>query len=490
MWQPSAVNGRSISNSKHDNPADLTRYANAAQSTPQPLALLAQGPAADELTNLSSMHVSEAPPTTPEAFINGTLPPAAFGMCYNDTSSILPENTPLNFMAHLQQYLRQRYRSSTKTPGLPSPWPLQQPPSPFAATANSSSVSSAAATASNGHLLLSPDGLAASNVMMSSTRPPPPPPTFFGDAATHSNSASSTSLGSPASNSAPVFYMSPLDLFTDTFIRLNALHLSTSNNSSTAATHSHSIQQVLHPINSNTSTMSAAATTEVNNSYGSTTANATATMARVAAAAAAAALVSFGGGVSPLAVLPPPPLLPPQLLPHQHLFKPYFQMDETQYQQHLEKSTALKKSTTTATAAATLSTSSLAAPLHHNNASKATTTTAATSTTKRSSLSTSNTSPTSPINCDLKRASRKRSVDLLLSQQPRNSSKYHHQLRGGGGVIVANSTNSDDVHDEEEDDDESLLPPPKKKWIRHYLNGTYILVLVTYYKCRLLKTAD
>lgn len=482
MWQPSAVNGRSISNSKHDNPADLTRYANAAQSTPQPLALLAQGTAADELINLSNMHVSEAPPTTPEAFISGTLPPATFGMCYNDTSN-LPENTPLNFMAHLQQYLRQRYRSSTKTAGLPSPWPLQPPPSPFGGTTNSSSVNSAAATTSNGHLLLSPEGL-ASNVMMSSTRPPPPPPTFFGDA-TLSNSASSTSLGSPASNSAPVFYMSPLDIFTDTFIRLNALHLSTSNNSSTAATHSHSIQQVLHPINSNTPTMSTAATTEVNNSYGSTTANATATMARVAAAAAAAAMVSFGGGVSPLAVLPPLPLLPPQLLPHQHLFKPYFHMDETKYQQYLEKSTALKKSTTTA---ATLSTSSLAASLHHNNASKATTTTAA-STTKSSSLSTSNTSPTSPINCDLKRASRKRSVDLLLSQQPRNSSKYH-QLRGGGGVIVANSTNSDDVHDEEDDDDESLLPPPKKKWIRHYLNGTYILVLVTYYKCRLLKKAD
>uniref|UniRef100_A0A1I8PD37 BHLH domain-containing protein n=1 Tax=Stomoxys calcitrans TaxID=35570 RepID=A0A1I8PD37_STOCA len=456
MWHPAL--------STSNKPLQTELYANAALPPPPPMGAPDDISLAN-LVNLTKLHENElmAKPQTSSTATSHSMAAsvgaanaspstaaaavAAAAAMYYNASNVLLQNSPLSLMAQLQQYMRNQVRTCPKSPAIPStPWPA-----------------TAIAEASNGHLLLAPSELAA-NGLMATRVTNSTLPLRCEDAIPSELVTSTRSASAPVNNS--VIDLMPLDVLADTFIRLNALHLSQQTTTVTQTSLQPAVIQ--SPASSHSPSRGVG-----DDSFGSV------------AAAAAAAMLSMRTSPLPvnaaatapapsLAIVPAPPttIPSPAFVHNNHpLFKPYFYMDSQQ--QYLNKVTAINalnassiKTIPSARAASLPAYSDM-----HNYSSKPSLTGFKNSLSKNSLLRGSlclppRTSSKSPaVNCDLKRTLRKRSDHFLHKQKSPKSKSYDTSSLQGHRAEV-----SGDRELNEGEVDESLLPPPKKKWIRHYLN--------------------
>uniref|UniRef100_A0A1I8PD44 BHLH domain-containing protein n=1 Tax=Stomoxys calcitrans TaxID=35570 RepID=A0A1I8PD44_STOCA len=459
MWHPAL--------STSNKPLQTELYANAALPPPPPMGAPDDISLAN-LVNLTKLHENElmAKPQTSSTATSHSMAAsvgaanaspstaaaavAAAAAMYYNASNVLLQNSPLSLMAQLQQYMRNQVRTCPKSPAIPStPWPA-----------------TAIAEASNGHLLLAPSELAA-NGLMATRVTNSTLPLRCEDAIPSELVTSTRSASAPVNNS--VIDLMPLDVLADTFIRLNALHLSQQTTTVTQTSLQPAVIQ--SPASSHSPSRGVG-----DDSFGSV------------AAAAAAAMLSMRTSPLPvnaaatapapsLAIVPAPPttIPSPAFVHNNHpLFKPYFYMDSQQ--QYLNKVTAINalnassiKTIPSARAASLPAYSDM-----HNYSSKPSLTGFKNSLSKNSLLRGSlclppRTSSKSPaVNCDLKRTLRKRSDHFLHKQKSPKSKSYDTSSLQGHRAEV-----SGDRELNEGEVDESLLPPPKKKWIRHYLNANH-----------------
>ncbi|XP_075154710.1 mnt isoform X2 [Haematobia irritans] len=484
MWQPPNVN-----KSLHPE-----LYATLLTPTVAPPIRLSEEMSPGSFMNLTKSHVNDliVKPQSPLSIANSTMTTAtsnsstpsavaataaaatAAAMYYN-ANNVLLQNSPLSLMAQLQQYLRlQQARTSSKTSAISSTWPTAG----LSANGANTMAASVPSNERHSHLLLSSPEIAAavSTGLMSPTRPSPPStilPFRCADPMPALINSPSSSLTTASSNNT-VMDLLPLDILADTFIRLNALHLSQHTTVTQSSLRPAAIPNIPH----NSSSVAAAI-----KPYGPSQPLNVGSTVDANAAVAAAAMLSLATPSLPLSTVatsltalpppPPPPPLPPaaaatipSLVHGLPLFKPHFYMDT---QHNLSKMSTLKSSPNLTASEVTAqksfddihhypSKSSLTGlnPLHSKHSLLRGTL----------SLPPTTTSTVLSTDCDLKRRSlRKRTDDFLHKQRSRgieSSSLQHHRA----------VKNVADLNDEDEDDD-LLLPPPKKKWIRHYLNANH-----------------
>uniref|UniRef100_A0A1I8NJH2 Uncharacterized protein n=1 Tax=Musca domestica TaxID=7370 RepID=A0A1I8NJH2_MUSDO len=568
MWQPSSL--PSINNNKSPLPR-IPPANNALYATTPPLAapLITAPPIGlvdshevkiplnkFQVNDLSASSASFGVTNSAEAAVA-----AAAAMYYNaaaaattvTTNNLFPNPLPpLSFMAHLQHYMRTR-RPHT---GVEREEVLKQtnigrafaPPTTATATqllaceeeiTNDTSVATTA-TPNNGHLLLAPStaGLTTNMLMTSATQPqhvtPTPGPLVGG-------------------GGGGALDMLPLDILTDTFLRLNALHLSHMAGGVTV-TPTASAFPPPPPLDSiNTTTMAAAAAVAAaatskryNHIPGTTSAT---------AAAAAAAMLAL-----PLNLTPPSPTTLPPPSPHHA----YFQLEHhRQHQNHHQLQHHLKTLNTNSPAIK-LTTSKKPGESYRNNdnaiadddeddddevqnyttkslppRSSAFPSLPVKTAIKTSQPGVSNlfraaelhdssnfiSTTSSSTNCDLQRALRKRTRERerereqykriktsthhqQQQQQKHEPHHHHHHLQNLRPPYLPNDVSNQETnshrldsrstHQQEADEEEvegegSLLPPPKKKWIRHYLNGIYFqyaIYICIYFKLYIENNGD
>ncbi|XP_073829232.1 mnt isoform X2 [Musca autumnalis] len=551
MWQPSSPppsHKNSTPRPMPTQPTAATSLANAfyGASAAAPLTTVIAAPPIGLVGNhdvkipLNKLHVNdnmassnssatcfgatdtvETAPTAAQAAAAATAAAAAAAIYYNaaTASTLFPSPASLGFMAHLQQYMKTRRSFGANADGgvaevshkptsiTPHPWP--------ATTYDEFATNTTSKTTSNGHLLMAPTPGHATNMLMTSS------------STHHSPTTSGLNGKLPATGALDLL---PLDILTNTFMHLNALHLS------------HHMAGAITPVNSvlpsnavesiNTTTMAAAvaaaAAAATSKSYG---------QLPNSEAIAAAAMLSV-----PLNLTPPsPPAATTTTATTLPLHHPYFQMEhqrlhQQRQHQHLEtlntNSSAIKL--TTSKPGESFQNDN-EADYHdddvgvHNYTTKSSSSSPMTgksviTSTKSgvcnlfrscNSPNTTTCNTSSSTNCDVRRALRKRNREREREREPHKRLKtgspnsihyrhhplqqqqkqqhhhhHNHHLRGTPQYYNTfdvssqeiNTTTSQspenqsniaaiaDDYNDDDDEEESLLPPPKKKWIRHYLN--------------------
>ncbi|XP_073829237.1 mnt isoform X4 [Musca autumnalis] len=552
MWQPSSPppsHKNSTPRPMPTQPTAATSLANAfyGASAAAPLTTVIAAPPIGLVGNhdvkipLNKLHVNdnmassnssatcfgatdtvETAPTAAQAAAAATAAAAAAAIYYNaaTASTLFPSPASLGFMAHLQQYMKTRRSFGANADGgvaevshkptsiTPHPWP--------ATTYDEFATNTTSKTTSNGHLLMAPTPGHATNMLMTSS------------STHHSPTTSGLNGKLPATGALDLL---PLDILTNTFMHLNALHLS------------HHMAGAITPVNSvlpsnavesiNTTTMAAAvaaaAAAATSKSYG---------QLPNSEAIAAAAMLSV-----PLNLTPPsPPAATTTTATTLPLHHPYFQMEhqrlhQQRQHQHLEtlntNSSAIKL--TTSKPGESFQNDN-EADYHdddvgvHNYTTKSSSSSPMTgksviTSTKSgvcnlfrscNSPNTTTCNTSSSTNCDVRRALRKRNREREREREPHKRLKtgspnsihyrhhplqqqqkqqhhhhHNHHLRGTPQYYNTfdvssqeiNTTTSQspenqsniaaiaDDYNDDDDEEESLLPPPKKKWIRHYLNA-------------------